>query len=123
MITESIVASAGANIPAPFAIPTNLVPLISKVSIFGFESVVIIPLATSSKLSGDKFWHALSIPCKSASIGSRTPIRPVEQIPTSPDEIPRTSATFSADLWVSAKPSGPVHAFAPPLLRSTAAIV
>ena len=79
--------------------------------------------ASGVTLSGDKFWHALSIPCKSASIGSRTPIRPVEQIPTSPDEIPRTSATFSADLWVSANPSGPVHAFAPPLLRSPAAIV
>ena len=60
-------------------------------------------------------------------IGRRSPIRPVEQTPTSPApmSIPcpaRTVATCSAVWWVSPKPPGPVHAFAPPELRTTALI-
>ena len=54
------------------------------------------------------------------SIGSRSPISPVEQTATSIAPIPRASATASAVRWVSAKPSGPVQAFAPPEFKITA---
>ncbi|CPU65139.1 Uncharacterised protein [Mycobacteroides abscessus] len=53
-------------------------------------------------------------------MGSRTPMRPVEQTSTSPADVASTSATCSAVRCVSAKPSGPVHAFAPPELSTTA---
>ena len=49
--TESIVASAGANIPAPLAIPANSTPLCEAVAIFGTESVVMIARALVSKPS------------------------------------------------------------------------
>ena len=42
----------------------------------------------------------------SRSIGSSSPISPVEQTTTSPAEIASTSATCSAVAWVSAKPCG-----------------
>ena len=63
---------------------------------------------------------ALLTPASNFSISSLTPINPVEQIATSEDEIDSKLATCSADLWVSAKPSGPVAAFAPPLFSKTA---
>ena len=54
------------------------------------------------------------------SIGSRRPIRPVEQTATSMAPMPSASPTSSAVRWVSAKPSGPVHALAPPEFKITA---
>ena len=45
---------------------------------------------------------------------------PVEQTTTSPAEAPRSAATCSAVAWVSWNPGAPVHALAPPLLRTTA---
>ena len=47
-------------------------------------------------------------------------MRPVEQTTTSPEETLSSSPTFSAVLCVSAKPCGPVQAFAPPEFRTTA---
>ena len=46
--TESIVAKAGANIPAPFAIPEMSEFLTEAVAIFGLVSVVIIARALFS---------------------------------------------------------------------------
>ncbi|CAB4832798.1 unannotated protein [freshwater metagenome] len=51
--TESMVASAGANIPAPLAIPVVVVPDTVDVAIFGTESVVMIARAAISKFSDD----------------------------------------------------------------------
>ena len=53
-------------------------------------------------------------------MGSRSPIRPVEQTTTSPAEISRAAPTFSAVRCTSRKPSGPVHTLAPPELSTTA---
>ena len=68
------------------------------------------------------------MPAAILSIGSRRPINPVEQTATSPapTAVPAwevalsAAATSSAVVWVSAKPAGPVHALAPPELRTTA---
>src|SRR6185503_16808903 len=49
-----------------------------------------------------------------------TPIRPVEATATSMAPRPSSVAACSAVAWVSWKPSGPVQAFAPPELRTTA---
>ena len=54
------------------------------------------------------------------AIGSSSPIKPVEQTTTSPDEIPSSAPTCSAVWCVSAKPCGPVQALAPPELRIAA---
>ena len=59
------------------------------------------------------------------SIGSRIPIRPVEQTPTSTAPVSRpeavsASATSSAVRWASANPGGPVQALAPPEFSTTA---
>ena len=63
---------------------------------------------------------AASTPGSSVSIGSRSPIRPVEQIAISPAESPSASASCSAVGWVSWKPNGPVQALAPPEFSTTA---
>ena len=80
----------------------------------------MIASAISSAFLSVSFVIARSTPERSDSIGSLVPINPVEQTTTSPAFSPNFSATYSAVLCVSAKPSGPVHAFAPPLLRITA---
>ena len=55
------------------------------------------------------------------SIGSRSPISPVEQTATSPAPQPSSSATSARRVRaVSAKPSGPVQALAPPEFSTTA---
>ena len=64
---------------------------------------------------------AASTPGSSLSMGSRSPISPVEQTAISPR--PSTDSGWpggSAVCWVSANPSGPVHALAPPELSTTA---
>src|SRR5215470_19298575 len=61
-----------------------------------------------------------SAPASRRSIGSRSPISPVEQIAISPAESSSAAARRSALWWVSVKPGGPVQALAPPELSSTA---
>ena len=51
MTTHSMVAKAGANIPAPFAIPEKTTPSLSMLAILGTESVVMIAWALLSKPS------------------------------------------------------------------------
>ena len=62
------------------------------------------------------------MPATTLSMGSRWPIRPVEQTATSDRADVRAGSgpRSSAVRWVSAKPSGPVQAFAPPEFRMTA---
>ena len=83
-------------------------------------SVVLIAVAASTPPSGASAPAARSTPSSRDGMGSSSPISPVEQTTTSPAETPRTSATFSAVAWVSANPWAPVHALAPPELRTTA---
>ena len=54
------------------------------------------------------------------SMGSCSPIRPVEHTKRRSAEMPSASAVFSAVVCVFWKPCGPVHALAPPELRITA---
>src|SRR5437763_6230792 len=63
---------------------------------------------------------AASAPASRDPIGRRSPISPVEQMAISPADSPSAAARRSALVWVSVKPSGPVQAFAPPELSSTA---
>src|SRR5215475_4815312 len=63
---------------------------------------------------------AASAPASRRSIGRRSPISPVEQMAISPADSPSAAARRSALVWVSVKPSGPVQAFEPPELSSTA---
>ena len=102
--TDNIVASAGANIPAPLAIPANCVPSTDAVEILGTESVVMIACALPCKPSSLKLIAIESSPEAILSIGRSSPIRPVEQTITSPDETLSNWPTCSAVLCVSAKP-------------------
>ncbi len=54
VITESIVASDGASMPAPFAIPKNLAPCDSIEMYLDLLSVVIIASANCSAFSESK---------------------------------------------------------------------
>ena len=116
--TESIVARAGASIPAPFAIPIREQPSTSEAAIFGTESVVMI--AWALLVTSPLFRSIARKPLLILSIGKNSPIIPVEQTMTSPEEISNNVPTSSAVTCVSRKPCGPVHAFAPPELRTTA---
>ena len=98
MTTESIVANAGASMPAPFAIPANSAPLTEVVATLGTLSVVMIARDTSSSESGFRFVAIDSSPERIFGIGRSSPIRPVEQTTTSPAETPSSSPTFSAVL-------------------------
>ena len=106
--------------PAPLAMPLTDQPSPTKVACLETVSVVMIAVAAASCPSTLRAVATASTPGRSRSIGSRSPMRPVEQTTTSPAETPRTSPTFSAVRWVSRKPGEPVQALAPPELRITA---
>src|SRR5271165_6066894 len=157
--THSMVASPGASIPAPLAIP----PMVQaaegawaegawaegawaegawgerfpprsggvwggrppeatlRKAIFTTVSVVLIASAAASPPAREASATAASTPGSSLSIGSRSPIRPVEQTAISPAPTsPSAAARCSAVACVSWKPSGPVQALAPPELSTTA---
>ena len=119
--TTSIVARPGASIPAPLAMPPTMKPAPRTVTVFGTVSVVMIASAAAAPPSGPRAAAAARTPASRRSIGSRSPISPVEHTATSPAPQPSRSATSSAVEWVSGNPAGPVQALAPPELRSTAA--
>ncbi len=118
--TTSIVASAGASIAAPLAIPPTVTPPAARTTCLLTVSVVQIASAAAGPPVADAPATALVTPGSSRSMGSRIPISPVEQTATSPAPIPSRPAVCSAVRWVSAKPAGPVHALAPPEFRTTA---
>ncbi|CAB4974744.1 unannotated protein [freshwater metagenome] len=91
-----MVASAGASIPAPLAIPVKVVPRISFEEILGFVSVVIIARALESRESTDSDKQILWMPANILCIGKSSPIKPVEQTATSDEDIPKALATVSA---------------------------
>jgi hypothetical protein len=83
-------------------------------------SVVLIASAAGRPPARDAPATAAPTPGSSLSIGSRSPIRPVEQTAISPGESPIAAARCSAVAWVSRNPARPVHALAPPELSTTA---
>ena len=118
--TTSIVARAGASMPAPLAMPPTDQPSRSTSTCLLTVSVVRMASAASVPPSADRAAAAPVTPAVSRSIGSSSPISPVEQTATSPAETPSACATCSAVAWVSRKPWAPVQALAPPELRTTA---
>ncbi len=121
--TTSMVARPGASMPAPLAMPPTVQPSWAvTVAVLCTVSVVLMAMAAASPPSSDSAATAVSMPGSSLSMGSRTPIRPVDATATSPAlcSPPSACATFSAVAWVSWKPLGPVQALAPPELRTTA---
>ncbi len=127
-MTTSIVANDGASIPAPFAMaPTVQLSLWCSATCLGTVSVVMMARAASSPpVRPPAISCTISVtPASTLSIGSRSPIRPVEHTATSmgPVSVPHSdsaAATASAVAWVSWKPAGPVQALAPPEFRITA---
>ena len=122
VITTSMVARAGASMPAPFAMP----PIAQWCgewysAVLGTVSVVMIASAAAGPPSSDRSWVASSMPASTLSMGSRTPISPVEQTATSVTSAPIASAVHSAICRASARPARPVQALAPPELSTTAA--
>ena len=123
--TTSMVASAGASMPAPLAMPPTVNPSMVTLAVLATVSVVMIATAASAPPSADSTAVAASTPASRSGIGRRSPMRPVEQTPTSPGPVSSpaavsTAATCSAVTCVSAKPSGPVQALAPPEFSTTA---
>ena len=125
--TQSMVAMAGASMPAPLAMPPTVQPVPCATVVLGRVSVVMMASAAAGPPSRDRPRTASRTPGSSLSIGSRSPIRPVEHTATSP--APTMSRAFAAVIaaavcsavaWVSWKPAGPVQAFAPPELSTTA---
>ena len=116
----SIVASPGASIPAPLAMPPMLQPSPRWTACLLTVSVVMIAVAASSPPSRDSCAQACSMPDVTSGMGNRTPISPVEQTATSPAATPSPAAVFSAMARASANPGRPVQAFAPPEFRTTA---
>ena len=119
--TTSIVARAGASMPAPLAMPETDQPcppcdrdLVHGVGRLDRDGRVLVPVRRRGRRRRRRPRRAI------LSIGSSSPMRPVEQTTTSPAETPRTSATCSAVRCVSRKPWVPVQALAPPELRTTA---
>ena len=106
--TTSIVASAGASMPAPLAMPPTTNPSPCATACFGTVSVVMIASAATAPPSPESAACAARTPSSSCSAGSGRPISPVEQTTTSEAPVPTRSATSSAVRWVVAKPSGPV---------------
>ena len=81
--TTSMVARPGASMPAPLAMPPIDQPSSAKLACFGTYSVVIIASAAAGPPSALCYGTSLVIPAVSFSIGSRTPMSPVEQTATS----------------------------------------
>jgi hypothetical protein len=106
--TTSIVASWGASMPAPFAIPPTDQPLPSTRTCFDTESVVMIASAAACPPSRSSFPTAASTPARTCSRGFASPISPVEQTTTSIAPKPSRPATRSATAWVVWNPSAPV---------------
>ena len=107
--------------PAPFAMPPTVHPsACTCTACLATVSVVRMASAASGPPSLSRAAAARVMPASSASIGSRSPISPVEHTATSPAPMSSAVATYSAVAWVSANPAGPVHALAPPELRTTA---
>ena len=123
--THSMVASAGASMPAPLAMPpmvyrrSAFVPPCRK-AILTTVSVVRIASAANRPPARDTAATAASTPGSSLSMGSRSPISPVEQTAISPGESSMAWARCSAVACVSWKPGAPVQALAPPELSTTA---
>ena len=121
----SIVAMIGSIMPEPFAMPpTRNVPaglVISAETSFGNGSVVMIARAASGPPSRDSARDAPAIPRPIFVMSSFTPITPVDATRTPERSQSSAAAVSSAIAAACFRPSGPVQAFAQPLLTTIAA--
>src|SRR3989338_3187660 len=119
-----MVAMLGAIIPAPLTIPatTALFPLKEhrRAAIFTKRSVVQMAVAASTNECADTRRAALLMPVLIFSMGSGTPISPVEEGSTSPGSIRRRRAASRHMASASLSPLAPVQALALPLFITTA---
>ncbi len=120
--TQSIVARPGASMPAPLIMPPTVTPAsltatacLATVSVVRIASAAAAPPSAPSAVDGAYRRRAAAGP----SAGTRRSGRCSRPRPRR-HRTPGSSATCSAVWCVSAKPRGPVHAFAPPELRMTA---
>ena len=126
VINPSIVPMFGWIIPEPLHMPAivTVFPSISTstAASFGFVSVVRIAQDASSSLCLSAFNSGtnLLIPSLITSIGSCCPITPVEPTTTSSGLISNNFATSFASVTTFSYPCAPVHAFAIPVLITTA---
>ena len=123
VMKQSIVAMLGWIIPAPLAMPpivTLRPPTLKRMAnSLRRVSVVMIALAASTPFSVPSLVAALSMPLRIFGIGSRVPIRPVEQTSHSRALVCVTSAACSIMALASAMPPTPVQALAQLELTTT----
>ena len=103
-----MVASCGASMPAPLAMPPIDQPSPSTTTCLLTESVVMIAAAASAPPSSVSAACAAATPSRRSCRGLASPISPVEHTTTSMAPTPSRAATASATAWVVWKPSGPV---------------
>ena len=116
-----MVASPGASMPAPLAMPPTMKPAPTATACLGTVSVVMIARAASSPPADGEQRHGgvdagqqrgPSAAARRSGRSSRPRRRRRRR--------PAPSPTYSAVAWVSWKPAGPVQALAPPELSTTA---
>ena len=115
-----MVAILGIIIPAPLAIPimvTSWLPMSTvRQAVLDTVSVVMIALATCSKLSGDKPATSSGMAFSMAFTFSCSPITPVDESCTISSVIPRPEAAHAPAVMAARMPASPVQALAQPLL-------
>ena len=110
----------GSIMPEPLAMPpTRNEPTSVRTSTaysFGNGSVVMMPRAAAAPPDSLSAAAACGMPVRSLSIFRLTPITPVDSTSTCDTSQPTAAAVNVAISWASARPCGPVHALAQPLL-------
>src|SRR5436309_2175745 len=116
---QNIVARWGSSMPAPFAIPPSVTgrPSTSSRSAasLGFVSVVRIASAAARPPWGESDLASFGSAARTLSIGSGTPMMPVEATRTWLAGIRSSSPTSCAISRASLIPRSPVHTLAQPL--------
>ena len=117
--TAIIVPRSGRIIAAPFAIaPSRTSPPGSasvRCATLGVASVVQIASAAAAPPSGASSAAAARMPASTRSMGSGTPITPVDATSTSCGSAPTSSPASAVMRSASVRPCAPVAAFALPL--------
>ena len=107
--------------PAPLPIPPSVHPSPLTTTSFAPVSVVLIATAASAPWSPSCF-TTTPMPCSILSIGSRSPMMPVEHTAICEASTPIPSAVSCCIALASSTPCAPVQALALPELNTTAEI-
>ena len=124
VMNDSIVAMFGSIMPAPFANPPirTFFPSISHSTAISLANVSLVMMACAARLLPSAVSAAGRAPMLASifSIGSCTPMRPVEQTMTCRALIPSAFPAASAMRLAFSIPTRPVQAFALPALATIA---